>query len=780
MAIDKDSVDNAKDLKGILGEINAAMREMEETSKRVKNGYAATKDSLSNIISVAAQYNQYQKGNLGLSSGQLKSLSERLKAEKDNLKLSQESLAKQIEKNQQQKLLNEQEIRRLAGLKAAGRIIGEQEIQLENLINSNKDLKQTIQEQVTAYEQANDVINDVDGSIKNLEKDLDKAVKRAKSLEIINNIKGGLDKISTPLDGMLNPLQLINKLIGFVTGNFLEVDKLSGEVAKSMNITYEEAGNMRVAMLGVTKASEHSLLNTQMMLETVVSLNEALGSTVKFEELTPALKKDVEFFSKMSHWAGLTAEETNDIAKLTLSTGQGAEKFTGQLMAQVKVSGIQKGIMLNEKTALKEISKTSAAIQMSFHGSAKGLADAYAKSKALGVSLDKVNDIAGGLLNFEESIEAELSAELLTGKDINLEKARQAALNNDLATVAEEIAKITGDSAGFAEMNRLQQESIAKAVGMTREELAASLKEQEALKSMSVASVEDAQKKFDLLVEQKDIEGALAEMGENAITKQFAQLSLQEKANEAMKRMGDTQLPAVVGSLNAMNKNFDSALKKIDDILNKFNVLKGVIIALAAIMAAKFVFQLGMAVVATAAQLASARAMSVALRQQSASMDPVLAKQTALTAAQVAGAEATSFGTVTVAILAGLAAVGAAVAAFSLMSDGVVKPTSSSGFGDRVLFGPEGAISFNNKDTIVAGTDLFKANDMISAPAGNININQSSDNSKDIAELKGAIIALAARPVDVAIDGKKVIEATTGAQPNTQGLESAKNSFRIQ
>lgn len=57
MAIDKDSVDNAKDLKGILGEINAAMREMEEASKRIKNGYDSTKDSLSNIISVAAQYN---------------------------------------------------------------------------------------------------------------------------------------------------------------------------------------------------------------------------------------------------------------------------------------------------------------------------------------------------------------------------------------------------------------------------------------------------------------------------------------------------------------------------------------------------------------------------------------------------------------------------------------------------------------------------------------------------------------------------------------------------
>jgi hypothetical protein len=113
------------------------------------------------------------------------------------------------------------------------------------------------------------------------------------------------------------------------------------------------------------------------------------------------------------------------------------------------------------------------------------------------------------------------------------------------------------------------------------------------------------------------------------------------------------------------------------------------------------------------------------------------------------------------------------------MNDGVIKPTGGSGYGDRTLFGPEGAISFNNKDTIVAGTDLFKADDMVSAPKGAVQVS-GGGSSKEIAELRGAIMALAARPVNVSIDGKKVIEATTGANPNTQGAESAKNSFKMQ
>ena len=62
------------------------------------------------------------------------------------------------------------------------------------------------------------------------------------------------------------------------------------------------------------------------------------------------------------------------------------------------------------------------------------------------------------------------------------------------------------------------------------------------------------------------------------------------------------------------------------------------------------------------------------------------------------------------------------VASMSKGDDVMSKPSGGSGYGSRTLFGPEGAISFNNKDTIVAGTNLF-ANDMVQAPKGAIKMN---------------------------------------------------------
>ena len=46
-----------------------------------------------------------------------------------------------------------------------------------------------------------------------------------------------------------------------------------------------------------------------------------------------------------------------------------------------------------------------------------------------------------------------------------------------------------------------------------------------------------------------------------------------------------------------------------------------------------------------------------------------------------------------------------------------------SGYGSRTLFGPEGAIALNNKDTVIAGTNLFsKGDDVISSPAGSVKV----------------------------------------------------------
>ena len=754
--------DDAKELKGILGEVKVAMKEAENDIKRMGDGFKSTKDSLASLVDLASEFSSHQNKTNQLSSDQLKNLSEKLKIEKENLKLSQESLLKQIQRNQQQKSATDQEIARLNLLSKTYGTDQKRQKQIEKLITSNKTLNQQLSDQVTAYEQADDVLSDIDGSIGNLERGLDKAAKKAKGLEMLNKVGGSLDKINSPLEGMFNPLQLINKAIGFIVGSVTEFDARLGDTAKSMNLTYGEAERSNKAMAAFAKSSKSAYDNSEDLNKTVVELNKNLGTSIKFEQLTGALKEDVALMSQLENIAGLTAEESQGILNYTLATNQSATKATKDLMANYKVAGLKRGVVLNEKDALKEVSKLSTA------GGAAGLAKSVAAAKALGSDLSKVDDIAGSILNFEESIESELSAELLTGKQLNLEKAREAALNNDLATLSDEIKKNVGSTAEFQEMNRIQQDAIAKSVGMTREELATTLTNQEALKNISASSIEDAQEKYNLAkAEGKEAE-FLAELGDESLAKQFQQTSMQEEAANAQKQANDSIILAI-GSMEKYKEELKAVLKFATNLADNFGLIKGILVAMGAIMALKLAKGI-MDFTSGAGKAISVAKALFAVEKKEAYTDVIGGSYKM----------AAGLGPLGIAAVGGLLGAGLTALAMYTMNDGIISPSSGgSGYGDRMLFGPEGAVSFNNKDTIVAGTDLFKANDMVSAPKGAVQVG-GGNSSREIADLKGAIMALAARPVNVSIDGKKVIEATTGAQPNTQGVESAKNSFKMQ
>jgi hypothetical protein len=108
---------------------------------------------------------------------------------------------------------------------------------------------------------------------------------------------------------MLNPLQLLNEVIGFVVGTVKKLDTELGDAAKSMNMTYEAAGKSRMEMTKFAEATGDTLVNSTHLQESVLAINESLGSNVAFEQMTESFQKDVTFLSKMSHYAGLTADE---------------------------------------------------------------------------------------------------------------------------------------------------------------------------------------------------------------------------------------------------------------------------------------------------------------------------------------------------------------------------------------------------------------------------------------------------------------------------------------
>jgi hypothetical protein len=251
------------------------------------------------------------------------------------------------------------------------------------------------------------------------------------------------------------------------------------------------------------------------------------------------------------------------------------------------MSAMQNGVLLNEKSLLKDIGKVSAATTLSFGKNPKLIGEAVATAKSLGMEMSKVEGIADSLLDFESSIENELSAELLLNKDLNLEKARQYALNNDMAGVAREIAEQAGSSAEFGKMNRIQQEALAKSVGMNRDSLAETLFIQEQLKGATGDEAEEQERLLQNRIKQVGLAQATAEMEKDGIKGLREQNSQAEKFEAIMMKIKDVFVQLVTPIMEMISPIIDLLVPAIEmisflitPILEGFNGISEIIKAI--------------------------------------------------------------------------------------------------------------------------------------------------------------------------------------------------------
>ena len=80
--------------------------------------------------------------------------------------------------------------------------------------------------------------------------------------------------------------------------------------------------------------------------------------------------------------------------------------------------------------------------------------------------------IAEGLLDFESSIANEVEASVLIGRQLNFQKARELALNNDIAGATAEVVKQLGSEEEFNALNVIQRKALADSIGVSVSEMA--------------------------------------------------------------------------------------------------------------------------------------------------------------------------------------------------------------------------------------------------------------------------------------------------------------------
>jgi len=399
----------------------------------------------------------------------------------------------------------------------------------------------------------------------------------------LKSLSSGFSALGPIIKSAIAPVAIIGafvKGLQAIVKLMFEADQQVTDIAKNFNISKDAARDVRDRFFELSDNAriyaglqENQILLQKELVESNIQLNNLLGTSIDYTtQLGEKGKETVAQFAAITKFLKLSEDEQKGLLDLQQTSGESIKDIKNSVLGSTVNYKIQKGILLDERKILKDVLTASNAIKLTTKGGLDGLTKSAIEAQKLGVSLQKVSDISKGLLNFEESISNELEAELLTGRDLNLETARAAALNGDLATVATEVSKQIGSAAQFSEMNVIQQEALAKSVGLTREELADTLVTQERLNKLRGSYNSLTEDQIKLIEKSGSIDKATLDTirtGKGTVVDYYNVLKASGKTQEEINKLLGDQSAANLEAQSAQDK-FNDSLEKAKQTFTRF------------------------------------------------------------------------------------------------------------------------------------------------------------------------------------------------------------------
>lgn len=212
-------------------------------------------------------------------------------------------------------------------------------------------------------------------------------------------------------------------------------------------------------------AASNPFLSVEEANEAFTSLNKELGTAVSFSEET------VNNFKTLNKDLGLGVETTSKLFRISSLSGTEFGDIVAETDAMVASLNQANGLAINQSEVLEEIASSSASVRFNLGNNPKALAQAAYEAKKLGFSLNEIQGAAESTLDFESSIESQLTSQLMLGKNIDLTAYRRAALSGDTASQATELNKLIKEQGGDLEGNVLKQQQFAETLGISRDRL---------------------------------------------------------------------------------------------------------------------------------------------------------------------------------------------------------------------------------------------------------------------------------------------------------------------
>ncbi|MFA5395961.1 MAG: hypothetical protein WC346_08150 [Methanogenium sp.] len=322
---------------------------------------------------------------------------------------------------------------------------------------------------------------------------------------------------------LMGPLAIFAAIAGLlVLGvmRFHEMESAAEDVRKETGIMKSQASELQHTLANVNVQYSSMGVTIEVAAESAKALAKEMGNVVGMT------KEAIGTVSLLNVNYGVGASEAAAVYKKLFDFTNGNVKEINGLLGEAISISDKLGISF--AGVMSDIADSGEAVHTYFQGDEKALLKAAINARRLGINLKSVTSMADSLLDFDTSMEAEMNASAIIGKNVNFAAARYSFLTGQMEQGTNQIYEQIDALGDFNSMNAIAKKELAKAAGLSVEELGTMMNQKKVLGAMTA----EERKRYDIgLKELESIQNSVDLQKENLLREQQMQSTTTKISN---------------------------------------------------------------------------------------------------------------------------------------------------------------------------------------------------------------------------------------------------------
>jgi hypothetical protein len=370
--------------------------------------------------------------------------------------------------------------------------------------------------------------------------------------DLINQLPDGLKSsigfakgLGNAIKAGMGPLFLIGGVLALAISSFKELDDSAKEFRETTGKTNSQMESIRSQANEIAGEFGNLGIKSKNVFDTLAALSSEFSDIASFSKETTAA------LTVLSANFGVTADTAAKVQSQFEAIGGVSSETAASLQMQVANMANLAGVA--PAKVLADIAENAEATSTFFKGDLNALTKNAIQARRMGTSLKEQVALAEKLLDFESGIEEELVAATFVGGQFNLGRARALAMEGKLAEANEETLKQIQRSGDFRKQDYFTQQQLAKAAGMSVEEINKQLNAQEKLSSLTADQKKAAEDAISKGLDITNINADQLAQETDKFAKQQEQQAQLDKLNNSFMGMASTIGSVLIPLIDAIS-----------------------------------------------------------------------------------------------------------------------------------------------------------------------------------------------------------------------------------